>query len=220
MIHAQNSGFSSISQSYSHSLFTPLGYMAKLFYMIGSSGAGKDSIVRYVRPRLDPQAKIIFAHRYITRPDHLGSENYVYLTDQEFEIRLESGLFLMNWDANGYRFAVGNELQDWLSNGFNILIQGSRSYLPEASKILGDVLVPIMVEIDNAVLRERLLSELNSTPDKTEQIIHHNSQFSIDHPNLIRLENNGPIDLAGERLLSLFHAMALTEKQHNSIQFV
>lgn len=182
--------------------------MAKFFYMIGSSGAGKDSIVRYIRPRLSNDAKIIFAHRYITRPDHLGSENYVYLTDKEFNLRDESRFFLMKWEANGYRFAVGNEVLDWMEKGFYVLVQGSREYLPEASEILGDRFVPLLVTIEEEVLRQRMMSELMFSSERIEEIIERNNQFDISHPNLITFENSGPIDLAGERLLSLLHALS------------
>lgn len=183
--------------------------MAKLFYMIGSAGAGKDSIVRYVRPRLSPEAMILFGHRYITRPDHLGSENYVYLTNQEFAIRKAAGLFLMNWDAKNLQFGVGMEVAHWMDNEYSVLIQGSRHYLPEAAKIMGNALVPILVKIENSVIQERLLSVTKYTSKQIQKIVELNESFTVDHPNLITMENNGPIDVAGERLLSLFHAVAL-----------
>lgn len=186
--------------------------MAKLFYMIGSVGAGKDSIVRYVRPRLDPRARMIFAHRYITRPDHIGSENFVYLTAQEFDIRRDAGLFVMQWKAGGYRYGVGKEIMDWLGLGFSVFIQGSREYLPEASRIMGDRLVPLLVNIEPEVLHSRLLSKLTFSEERFEEIKVRNERFNIQHPNLIKFENDGPLDLAGERLLSLLHAVTLAKE--------
>ena len=41
---------------------------AKIFYLIGASGAGKDSILNaYKKLAVNEKEKIVVAHRYITR---------------------------------------------------------------------------------------------------------------------------------------------------------
>ncbi|WP_245601050.1 nucleoside/nucleotide kinase family protein [Marinobacterium jannaschii] len=43
-----------------------------LFYLVGASGAGKDSLLEGVRQRLRPEHYCYVAHRYITRPAAAG----------------------------------------------------------------------------------------------------------------------------------------------------
>jgi ribose 1,5-bisphosphokinase len=62
----------------------------RLIYVMGPSGAGKDSLLGFVRERIG--AQVMFAHRYITRPVSDG-ENHVALSREEFAARLASGVF-------------------------------------------------------------------------------------------------------------------------------
>jgi len=55
--------------------------MGNIIYLIGPSGAGKDSVMDMVKQRISSDTPIIFAHRYITRPSALGGENYISLTE-------------------------------------------------------------------------------------------------------------------------------------------
>jgi ribose 1,5-bisphosphokinase len=68
--------------------------VAHLFYVMGPSGAGKDSVLRGARAQLEPADRIVFAHRYITRAPE-PSENHIALSPEEFALRDEAGLFAM-----------------------------------------------------------------------------------------------------------------------------
>ena len=54
--------------------------MGTLFYVVGASGAGKDSLLAYARAALGGGTPVFFAHRYITRPAEAGGENHVALS--------------------------------------------------------------------------------------------------------------------------------------------
>ena len=45
---------------------------ARLFYLVGASGSGKDSLLGYARGKLAGAPDVLFAHRYITRPADAG----------------------------------------------------------------------------------------------------------------------------------------------------
>jgi ribose 1,5-bisphosphokinase len=45
-----------------------------LVYVMGPSGAGKDSVLGRARAMLSTDLPIVFAHRYITRPADSGGE--------------------------------------------------------------------------------------------------------------------------------------------------
>ncbi|HEV7393167.1 MAG TPA: phosphonate metabolism protein/1,5-bisphosphokinase (PRPP-forming) PhnN, partial [Burkholderiales bacterium] len=72
----------------------------RLFYVVGASGVGKDSLMQYARDTLHDEHAVLFAHRYITRMAGAGGENHVALTVPEFEIRKRHGLFAMSWQSH------------------------------------------------------------------------------------------------------------------------
>ena len=57
-----------------------------LVYVMGPSGAGKDTLLRAARARLEG-GDVFFAHRYITRDPVPGDENFIALSPAEFEAR-------------------------------------------------------------------------------------------------------------------------------------
>ena len=63
-----------------------------LVYVMGPSGAGKDSVLGRARVLLPPKAPVVFAHRYITRPADIGGENHVAVTRAEFAMRRAYGV--------------------------------------------------------------------------------------------------------------------------------
>jgi ribose 1,5-bisphosphokinase len=99
---------------------------APLVYVMGPSGAGKDSVLARARFLLPPQAPIVFAHRYITRPAEAGGENHVALSAAEFTLRRDHGLFAYHWRAHGNEYGIGSEIQAWRRVGLTVVISGSR----------------------------------------------------------------------------------------------
>ncbi|SEQ11154.1 ribose 1,5-bisphosphokinase [Amphritea atlantica] len=130
--------------------------MSYLFYVAGPSGSGKDSLINGLRDRLGGGSSVLFAHRYITRCWQAGGENHVELSEEEFRQRSQAGLFSMQWQANNCRYAIGVEISHWLNSGYSVVVNGSRAHLEEATSCFGDRLIPILVTVDPAVLRQRL----------------------------------------------------------------
>lgn len=127
----------------------------RLIYLVGPSGAGKDSLLRYCRARLAGQAGIVFAHRYITRDADSGGENHVALTPGEFAARAAAGLFALRWQGHGQNYGIGIEINQWLAKGMTVVINGSRAYLHEAQARYPE-LVPVWIDVSPEVLRARL----------------------------------------------------------------
>jgi ribose 1,5-bisphosphokinase len=125
-----------------------------LHYVVGPSGAGKDTLLRLAREHL-AAAQLLFAHRYITRPHQDATENHVALTEAEFDLRARCGCFAMQWASHGYRYAVGVEINRWLACGLDVVVSGSREYLPAALRDY-PALKLIWVDAPAVLLRERL----------------------------------------------------------------
>ena len=117
-------------------------YSSKLYFLVGPSGVGKDTVLAQLKRHQYSLAQPLVAHRYITRPVKEGDENHIELSEYEFNRRKESGLFLFDWQSHGYQYAVGREVKKWLKSGNSVIVNGSRNYLETAREIY-PALVPV-----------------------------------------------------------------------------
>ncbi|MHB1174593.1 MAG: phosphonate metabolism protein/1,5-bisphosphokinase (PRPP-forming) PhnN [Sulfuriferula sp.] len=173
-----------------------------LFYVIGASGSGKDSLMRYGRERLAGDPGVVFAHRYITRPVELQGENHVALSETEFEVRLRVGLFAMYWRSHGLRYGIGREINLWLAKGCNVVMNGSREYLPEAQRRY-PALHALMVTVSPEVLAARLRARGRETEAEIAGRLERASCFMRPDGQVERIDNDGELHQAGERFVQL-----------------
>jgi ribose 1,5-bisphosphokinase len=173
-----------------------------LFYVIGASGVGKDSLLRYARQELADEA-VLFAHRYITRPVELKGENHIQLSTAEFANRLKYNCFKLHWHSHDLDYGIGTEVDVWLNQGLNVVMNGSRGYLETAlQKQPG--LVPILIQVDTSLLRERLINRGRETLQQIEKRIQRVESFAgLTAPNMQVIENNSELSIAGEQLVKL-----------------
>jgi ribose 1,5-bisphosphokinase len=185
----------------------------RLFYVIGPSGSGKDSLLRHARERLAAQPGmapcVVFAHRYITRPVESGGENHIALSEAEFDARLSANLFAMHWAGNGLRYGIGREINLWLAKSCNVVMNGSRAYLPQARQRYPD-LAAILVTVAPAVLAARLRARGRESEAQIAQRIARAEALARPAPPLHVIHNDGALADAGEQLLELLTPMEMT----------
>lgn len=175
----------------------------RIVYLMGASGAGKDSVMRLARQRIDSTRSVVFAHRYITRANVEGAEHHVPLSTQEFKQRVARGLFLWHWDSHGYRYGIGMETDVWRRCGLDVVVNGSRAYLPEACHRVPDLL-PVLLQASPERLRDRLAARGR----ETEAAISARLQRAVTvHPpqaeSMVTIDNNGDLEQAVEAFLRL-----------------
>ncbi len=170
----------------------------KLFYVIGPSGAGKDSVLKTAR--MQSPAHVWFAHRYITRPADDPSENHISLTETEFQNRVQLNAFSLHWNSNGLKYGIGIEIDHWLKNGSHVVVNGSREALPRAIDRYPNLL-PIIITAEETILRQRLTKRGRESQEAIEQRVKRNAELTIDHPALHTIYNHGTLDTAAKALL-------------------
>jgi ribose 1,5-bisphosphokinase len=183
----------------------------RLVYVMGPSGSGKDSVIGYARARHGDLPHIAFAHRYITRPAAAGGENHVELAPAEFLARRNAGCFALSWRSHGNDYGLGREIDGWMESGLSVVANGSRAHFANAATRYSD-LVPVLVHVDPAQLRERL-----RTRDREDAAGRANrlAQAAIDppdHPSLVVIDNNGLLSAAGEALVALLRRLKALER--------
>jgi ribose 1,5-bisphosphokinase len=176
--------------------------MSKLFYVIGASGAGKDTLINYARTQIQGSENVIFAHRYITRPPFAGNENHICLGKEEFQQRIKANLFALHWESHGNFYGIGHEINGWMENGFNVVVNGSRLYLPVAREIYPDMTV-ILVVASREVINQRLANRGREDAGQVEKRIARTAEISADLENCIKLHNDSTIEDAGNELVNI-----------------
>lgn len=180
----------------------------RLVYVIGPSGAGKDSIITYARDRLGMEgAAHVFARRHITRPAGSGGEDHIPIAPDTFDRDCAAGRFALHWRGNGLCYGVTAEINPWLRAGRHVVLNGSRGYLAEAHALCPSLL-PVLIQIDPAVLQQRLLARGRETPEQVEARIQRAAELNaVDHPALVTISNNGPVAHAGDAFVALLGSL-------------
>jgi len=183
-------------------------HRGRLVYVVGPSGAGKDSLIDWVRGRLPADSPVRIARRTITRPAAAGGESHRAVSEVEFEAMLASGEFAMHWRANGLAYAVGNELREWLSQGLTVVVSGSRAHLPQALAEFPQVEV-VHVTAERGVLLARLQARGRENHRQIERRIARAAAPPIP-PTVPQTEirNESGIPVAGRELLEQLMAPA------------
>jgi ribose 1,5-bisphosphokinase len=114
----------------------------------------------------------------------------------------------MAWSAHGWEYAIGNEIHDCLSRGLDVVVNGSRAYLDRAADDFPDTLHPVIIDVDEGVLAERLHGRGRETASQVAARLSRSMTVNpvVSHPRLVRVDNNGDLSRAGERLLQLLRA--------------
>lgn len=172
-----------------------------LYYLIGPSGAGKDSILAAVKRHLTPNAPVAVARRTITRPDDATGENHVPMDWAGFREREAQGGFALTWESHGCLYGIGREVDDWLTRGIRVLVNGSRGALGRAEAHWGDALIPVVVRVDADILEQRLQQRGREDADAIRRRLDRARTLGEpDHPRRMIIDNNGPLDLAAGHL--------------------
>jgi len=176
--------------------------MGQLIYLIGASGSGKDSVMNVVKSRINADLPVAFAHRYITRSAELGGENYISLSETEFEIRRQAGLFAMNWISHGYSYGIGIEINFWMERDFFVIVNGSREYLPIASKLYTNMLV-CLIKVSKEKLHERLVNRGRESAEEISRRLERADSFHVEHSNLRIIDNDDSLDDSAEQFFNI-----------------
>jgi ribose 1,5-bisphosphokinase len=172
----------------------------RLIYLVGPSGAGKDSVLARLRSLLQPTDRLLVAHRYITRPADVGNENHVALSEEEFRQRREAGCFALHWQSHGLHYGIGREIDLWLNQGLSVLVNGSRAHAATLAHACPHAEV-VEITASETVIRQRLLTRNREDAPAVEQRLARNR--ALAHcPATHRIPNEGHLDTAAQALLA------------------
>ena len=178
----------------------------RLVYVMGPSGAGKDSVIAFARAASDPE-RVAFAHRYITRPAVADAENHIALTAAEFAARLSAGWFVLHWESHGLHYGIGREVEYWLGSGRSVVVNGSRAYLPEALRRYPDLL-PVLVTAPVEIRQARLATRRRASDGDLKARVERRVELEEGCDTMVEIDNSAALPEAGAALLRLIDGIS------------
>lgn len=174
---------------------------ARLVYFMGPSGAGKDSLLDWLRAQLPTPCPLHWAQRTISRVAVPAGESHESLSPEAFAALRNAQAFALHWEANGLGYGIRHTQLTPLAQGQWVLLNGSRAYLADALARFPD-LVAVHITASPQVLRQRLLSRGRETADQVESRVQRAMAF-IPPAGVASLEvhNDSTLDDAGKLLL-------------------
>jgi ribose 1,5-bisphosphokinase len=173
-----------------------------LVYVMGPSGAGKDSVLRRARAMLSVDLPIVFAHRYITRPVEAGGENHVALSGAEFALRRAHGLFAFHWHAHGNDYGIGHEIHAWRRAGLAVVVSGSREHFLTMDGV-DEATVPVLITAPAERLEERLLKRGREDATAAAERLRRGVARDLDVAGAVTITNDGALDEAAKVFVRL-----------------
>lgn len=180
----------------------------RLIFLMGPSGAGKDSVIDAARCRL-AAIPVEVVRRVITRSAESVGEQALGVSDERFAAMQATGEFAMNWRANGHYYGIPADINRHLTSGRHVLVNGSRGYLPEARRRY-PALLPVLLGVETAVLRQRLLArgrepleEVELRLQRNEQLREEAQRWQADASDIECLDNSGSLAQAVDALMAL-----------------
>ncbi|WP_454711795.1 phosphonate metabolism protein/1,5-bisphosphokinase (PRPP-forming) PhnN [Cupriavidus nantongensis] len=175
-----------------------MGASGTFFFVVGPSGAGKDSLMDGARAALDDN--YVFARRVITRPDGAAGEAHEAVSEAEFARRQRSGEFLVTWDAHDLRYGLPRSLMSELERGRNVVANGSRAVIAELAVRLPRFVV-VLVTAPQDVLTRRIAARGRESGDEVARRVTRTGAALPPDVTCITVANDSTLEVGRARFI-------------------
>ncbi len=170
----------------------------RLVYVVGPSGAGKDSVLDWLRQHLRGEAPVHWARRTITRPSSAGGEAHESVDHAAFDRLCGEGAFAMTWTANGLRYGIRRTEIAPCGRGFWVFANGSRGHLAQAQASYPGLTV-VHITASPETIQRRLVARDRETPAEVQARLARLPKFVLP-AGAIEVFNDTGLDFAGQSL--------------------
>jgi len=173
-----------------------------MIVVVGPSGAGKDSLIRYARAKLSAHETVLFVRRAVTRAADAATEDHESLTEDEFAAAAAAGRFAVVWEAHGLRYGIPASAGAHIAAGGVAVANGSRAALPAILARFGAVTV-VHVTARPDVLASRLAMRGREDAATIQARLARNPSETTGCDLWTEVDNSGELAIAGEALLTI-----------------
>jgi len=174
----------------------------RLVLVVGPSGAGKDSILRFAEAHFAGNDRFVFPRRCVTREVNAAAEDHDSLDEQAFDELASRGAFALMWEAHGHKYGVRSNIKADLEIGRVVAVNVSRTIINEAGRQYQNAVVA-EITADPLVRAARLAARGREGSDdillRTQRQV-----VASAHSLQVRvIKNDGNISDAGEEFCRL-----------------
>lgn len=170
--------------------------------VVGPSGAGKDTLIEWLKPRFEASPDILFVRRTVTRAADAGSEDHDSLDREAFAAQEEAGRFAVCWEAHGLRYGIPAAALHHVDKGGVAIANGSRRALRDIESVFGNVLV-VNITVDRAVLADRLAARGRETAEEIAMRLSRSVEAAPSRSRVVTIDNSGSVEAAGTAFVAL-----------------
>jgi ribose 1,5-bisphosphokinase len=180
----------------------PGAVTGRLVLVVGPSGVGKDSVLRYAMAHFAGDGRFVFPRRCVTRAEDAAAEDHDSLDERTFDELAGEGAFALMWEAHGHKYGVRSDINGELERGRIVAVNVSRTIIAEvAGRYQNAVVVEITAEpsIRAARLAARGREAAGDIQQRTRREI-----VIPTHPLPLHvIRNDGDISKAGDEFCKL-----------------
>ncbi len=166
--------------------------------VVGASGAGKDSVIRFARQALAGDGRFVFPRRVVTRAGG-SAEDSEEATYDDFLQREAEGAFVLSWRAHGISYGIPSSVNDDIRSMRIVTVNISREVIPLVRERFKNFrIVEIVASV--AVVERRLAARGRETHDDIVARIVRNSAYT-NVPSDMRIHNDNALEEAGRNFI-------------------
>jgi len=175
--------------------------------IVGPSGSGKDTLINFARTRLADRPEFVFVRRIVTRPADRKSEDHDSLSEAEFDAQERSGGFALAWPAHGLRYGLPASVDADIDAGRVVIANVSRQIVGQIERRYARTAV-VALSAAPEIIAQRLAARGREDAAAISQRLARMVDVDALGPTTVRLDNSGPLVLAGERLVDILQEAA------------
>ena len=172
--------------------------------VVGPSGAGKDTLIRYAEARLSSCDDVVFVRRLVTRaPGEF--EDHDTLSEAEFADGVAGKAFALAWRAHGHGYAVPLWALTAVRGGAVAICNLSRGAVADAQLVFGSV-VSVLVTAAPEVIATRLAARGRESLEAIEARLKRQVELGDFTPDYT-IVNDGAVEAGGSRLVDIIERL-------------
>ncbi|MFN0191962.1 MAG: phosphonate metabolism protein/1,5-bisphosphokinase (PRPP-forming) PhnN [Aestuariivirga sp.] len=179
----------------------------RLVAVVGPSGAGKDSILRYAKQQFRNDERFAFPRRVVTRVADVATEDHDSVDVNGFNAMALSGAFALSWSAHGLKYGVAKEIEADLRCDRVVSINLSRTILTEAERRFVNLMVVEVLAAPD-VIAARIASRGREVADEALERTRRSVPTYPSSLTVHRIRNDGSLVEAGEAFCALLESAA------------
>jgi ribose 1,5-bisphosphokinase len=173
-------------------------------FIVGPSGAGKDTLMDYARAHLPRDGSFHFVRRMITRPVQAQSEDHDSCSLDDFETAQKAGAFALVWQSHGLHYGLPISMIADMQRGVTVIANISRTKVEEAEALAKThrcraTLVTITASPD--ILLSRLTARGRENAQDIAARLKREAPCTTHYARAVTILNDSSVEEAGQALV-------------------